>query len=94
MREDAVHIRYGDASEELQGVGPRRWTKRLTGVDWPKVEWECVQMGLPSLFEVSQIFHNSLSVFNEDPPNIILPTVERFHVQQFFFFNYIHTFFM
>ena len=92
LRKEAVHLRYGDATEELQGVGPRRWIKRQTRVDWPQIEMECVPVGLLSLFELSQIFHTSLSVFNEDRPNIILSTVECFLLQQksFFFFNIIH----
>ena len=35
---DAVLLQYGEEPEELQGVGPRRWTKALMGPDWSKKE--------------------------------------------------------
>ena len=35
---DAVLHQHGEAPEELQSVGPRRWTKALTGPEWSKKE--------------------------------------------------------
>ena len=36
MWKDAVLHQHDDAPEDLQGVGPRRWAKPLTEVEWSK----------------------------------------------------------
>ena len=40
VRKGRLLHQHGKTPEELHGVGPRRWVKPLTGVEWPKMEME------------------------------------------------------